>query len=145
MRSRNLTPYLLLCLFVMLSQFSFAALPNKALINKDGINAVDIETNTTAVPTKALTKKQIRKQSKKAKRQAKFQKRIAKIKKKLAAVDFNDPVRKWLWFGLAALAAAIAIGILNILISTTLLYKIAAFLGAVGVILLIVWAVKEFA
>lgn len=152
MRSRNFTPYLLLCLFVMLSQFSFAALPNKALINNEGINAIEVEANTTAVPTKALTKKQVRKQAKKAKKEARFEKRIAKFQKKMAAIDFNDPVKKWMWFAIFAGGAAIALSIIwrasitggGLGTGIGILSTLSWVLWLAATVFLVIWLVKMF-
>ena len=54
-----------------------------------------------------------------------------------AKIDFSDPVKKWMWFGIIALVAAIVTSALQLAFIPVMLY------GA-STIFFIVWAVKYF-
>jgi len=71
-------------------------------------------------------------------------KRMERMAKKLeriahrhgAEVDFNDPVDKWLWFGLFGLGIGIVVAILG-------LGGVGGLIGFLGVVCLVVWILKK--
>jgi len=124
------------------SQFSYAVAPNKALIEKEAVANEDVKSS------EALTKKELRKQKRVAKKQNRFKKWTAKLKKKLAAVDLNDPVKKWMWFWIFGWGAALILSILAVSIASGgiagggILSLVSGIAGLFGTISLIIWLVK---
>ncbi|MBR9920640.1 MAG: hypothetical protein GYB31_07350 [Bacteroidetes bacterium] len=108
-----------------------------------------------AATTVTLTKKQERKLAKMEKRMAKMEQRLAKDGKTMQDVDFNDPVKKWMWFWIFGWAAGIVIYIIGIAAITGSaftggfgIWAILSILGYLcwlfGSISLIIWLIKMF-
>jgi len=66
------------------------------------------------------------------------------LKKKFEDVDFTDPIDKWLWFGIAALAIGLAIALVGAILGSFggFFSYISGLFGLAGVIFLIIWLVK---
>lgn len=70
-------------------------------------------------------------------------KKIAKLQKRYgSAVDFNDPVEKWLWYGVVGCVAGL---VLSVLAAATggVLWGLSGLAWTVGVVCLIVWFLKR--
>ena len=100
---------------------SLAAVPNAEI----GTGLSNETVALAAKPTKA---------TKKAERIMKRLER--KLAKKGNAWDFDDPINKWLWFGLGGLGIAIVLGIVG-------LGGLAGLVGLAGVVCLVVWVLKH--
>ena len=57
-------------------------------------------------------------------------------------IDVEDPVRKWLWYGLFGIAIAIALSIIAFILSSGLFYRLSYVVGIAGIACLIVWLIK---
>ena len=101
----------------------------------------------------AVSTTTIEKQKNDLKKEFKMQKRMAKFEKlfQKAAVDFKDPVNKWMWFWIFGWGAAIVLSIVGAAAVTGLSagfgiwYLLASLCGLFGSISLIIWVVKKFA
>ena len=149
MKYIKFTFLLSLLLLISVNQNAFAIAPNKALIEK---KAVEAEKAENAVN---LTKKELRKQKRAAKKQARMEKWMNKLQKKLAAVDFNDPVKKWMWFWIFGWGAGLLLSIIAGAVATGGVFSggfgaayILALLGSLawifGTVSLVIWLVKQF-
>lgn len=91
-----------------------------------------------------LSKKQLKKQKRQAKRLEKWE---AIAKKKLQAydidIDLEDPVRKWLWFGLFGIAIAVSLSLIAFILNSSLFYRLSYVTGVAGVACLIIWFIKH--
>lgn len=91
----------------------------------------------------------IEKQKNDLKKEFKVQKRVAKFEKlfKKAGIDFQDPVEKWLWYGIFGCGAAVVLSILwrAGTASFGLLGALSSLLLLAGIICLVIWVVKKFA
>ena len=82
----------------------------------------------------------VEQQSSALKKEFKAQKKVAKLQKMLekAGIDFKDPVKKWLWFGLGLwLLSAVMWALPG-------LWYLAGLVSLAGTICIIVWLVKMF-
>lgn len=91
------------------------------------------------------------------KKQVRTQKRIAMVQKYLAknmakkAIDFKDPVNKWLWFGVFGWGAGLVLWILAAAVTTGGGFLGGGFLGLLaslawlfGTVAFVIWLVKKF-
>lgn len=92
-----------------------AATSSKAVKEKPAMSAKDLVEK--AFPTDVeLTPKQLKKKAKLEKAITKVQKRVDKINAKRAlkgkaAIDFSDPVKKWMWFWILGWGAGLILAI----------------------------------
>jgi hypothetical protein len=94
---------------------------------------------TTLVTSSEATTINIEKQKTELKKEFKKQKRAEKLAKFLAkaGIDFQDPVEKWLWFGIIGLLGGIVLG-------WTVLWALGGLVSAAGFVCIVIWAVKKF-
>lgn len=109
------------------------------------------------VTTHALTKTEAKAIQKAEKKQVRTQKRIAVVQKFLAknmakkAVDFKDPVNKWLWFGVFGWGAGLVLWIIAASVVSGGGFLGGGFLGLLaslawlfGTVAFVIWLVKKF-
>jgi hypothetical protein len=110
-----------------------------------------------AVAAHPLTKAEAKSIQKAEKKQVRTQKRIALVQKYLAknmakkAVDFKDPVNKWLWFGVFGWGAGLVLWIIAAAVVTGGGFLGGGFLGLLaslawlfGTVAFVIWLVKKF-
>lgn len=115
------------------------------------------EKKITLVESKTLTKSEAKAIQKLERKEAKNQKRLALVQKMMMknyakkAVDFKDPVNKWLWFGVFGWGAAFVLWILAAALVTGggflgggFLGLLASLVGLFGTISFVIWLVKKF-
>ncbi len=109
-------------LLLVMGTFMFTQ-PVGAIISSTNASATTIEQQSSAL-----------------KKEFKGQKKTAKLQKMLekAGIDFKDPVKKWLWFGLALWLAS------AVMWALPAIWTLAGIVGLAGTICIIVWLVKEF-
>ena len=109
------------------------------------------------VASHTLTKAEAKLIQKAEKKQVRTQKRIAVVQKFLAknmakkAVDFKDPVNKWLWFGVFGWGAGLLLWIIAAAVVTGGGFLGGGFLGLLaslawlfGTVAFVIWLVKKF-
>ena len=101
------------------------------LLSQTALATVLVKKSENSMLTSTVQQKQLKKQFAQ-------EKKVARAERFLAhhAVDFNDPVQKWLWYGLVGIGASIVLGILSI-------SWLAGIAGLLGVICLVIWLVKQ--
>lgn len=116
---------------------------------KEGLNS---EITTAASPKEA--KKLHKQELKKQKKSAKIAKKIEKMQDKIArkGVDFDDPVKKWMWFWIFGWGASLVLSILAAALFTStlgggfggaaILWLLASLAGLFGTVSLVIWLVK---
>lgn len=144
MKIRNLVVTVLAALFV---QFGFAINTVNNTLAGNGV-ALPIELATghgmTRTEAKAIQKAE--------KKQVRTQKRIALVQKYLAkkmakkAIDFKDPVNKWLWFGVFGWGAGLVLWIIAAGVSSGfgLIGVLASLAWLFGTVSFVIWLVKKF-
>lgn len=149
MKIRNLVVTVLAALFV---HAGFAINTVNNTVAGSGV-ALPIELATghgmTRTEAKAIQKAE--------KKQVRTQKRIAMVQKYLAknmakkAIDFKDPVNKWLWFGVFGWGAGLVLWILAAAVTTGGGFLGGGFLGLLaslawlfGTVAFVIWLVKKF-
>jgi hypothetical protein len=103
----------------------------------------------TAVESKTLTKAETKAIQKLERKEVRQQKRIAMVQKMMGknmakkAIDFQDPVNKWLWFAIFGFGIAI---VLSILVSAGGwgLWWLAYLAGIFGTVAFVIWLLKKF-
>jgi hypothetical protein len=114
-----------LSLLVILAVWLFAVPAHAIIVPK---------TTTAASPS-------IEQQKKDLKKEFKAQKRLAKMERILKrAIDFNDPVEKWMWFWIFGWGIAV---VLSTFLWSSVVYLPGLFWAA-GTVCLIIWIVKKF-
>lgn len=77
-------------------------------------------------------------------RSARLEKRLHRTEKRLnrfgkrygaSEPDFNDPVRKWLWFGLIGLGLAVVFSLIS--------FGLAGLVGFAAIVCLVIWIIKR--
>lgn len=138
-----------LTLLLTILMFGFSAMAT---------SAVTISTTTTA---STVSEKKSDFSVAKTKIIEKFQQKIAKKLQKAnpnPGVDFKDPVKKWLWYGLTGWVAAVALYIVSAVVgvgSVTagtgaglglagILGLIGGLVGLAGTVCFVIWLVKKF-
>ena len=144
MKIRNLVVTVLVALFV---QIGFAINTVNNTMAGNGV-ALPIELATghgmTRTEAKAIQKAE--------KKQVRTQKRIALEQKYLAkkmakkAIDFKDPVNKWLWFGVFGWGAGLVLWIIAAGVSSGfgLIGVLASLAWLFGTVSFVIWLVKKF-
>ena len=142
MKRKTLTLFLALA---VICQSGLAVNSVKNLVPGNGI-----EQQISTVKSKTLSKAEARSIQKAERKEFRTQKRIAFVQrimaKKMAknAIDFKDPVNKWLWFAIFGFGAAL---LLTILVGSTysggiaILASLAWLFGAVA---FVIWLVKKY-
>ncbi len=71
------------------------------------------------------------------KRLHRTEKRLNRLSKRYAAAgpDFNDPIQKWLWFGLIGLGLALVFSLVS--------FGLAGLVGFAAIVCLVIWIVKR--
>lgn len=149
MKIRNLVVTVLVALFV---QIGFAINTVNNTLAGNGV-ALPIELATghgmTRTEAKAIQKAE--------KKQVRTQKRIAVVQKYLAknmakkAIDFKDPVNKWLWFGVFGWGAGLVLWIIAASVVSGGGFLGGGFIGVLaslawlfGTVSFVIWLVKKF-
>lgn len=72
------------------------------------------------------------------KRLHRTEKRLSRLSKRYGAVgpDFNDPIEKWLWFGLIGLGLALVV-------FSLVSFGLAGLVGFAAIVCLVIWIVKR--
>lgn len=136
----------------LISQISFSINSVKNNLPGNGISVpVDLLSGHT------LTKAEAKVIQKAEKKQVRTQKRIAVVQKFLAknmakkAIDFKDPVNKWLWFGVFGWGAGLVLWIIAAAVVTGGGFLGGGFLGLLaslawlfGTVAFVIWLVKKF-
>ena len=97
------------------------------------VGAITSSTNASATTVEQQTSA-LKKEFKAEKKAAKLQKMLEKV-----GIDFKDPVKKWLWFGLALWLASVVLGVI-----VPGSWYLAGLVGLAGTICIIYWLIKEF-
>jgi len=122
----------ILCFFAISFQAN-AFTPTNQVTSEQEISKT-IETYTTVLDKKKGAKRFLKVKAK----AAKF---ISKAAEKLD-IDLKDPIRKWLWYGLIALGAAVILYVLAALLTSSIVYWI-AYLASVGSsVCFLIWLLK---
>lgn len=145
---------LLLLTFVLTLVVQMAFSINKVENTLPG-NGMALPVNMVAAHT--LTKDEAKAIQKAEKKQVRTQKRIAVVQKYLAknmakkAIDFKDPVNKWLWFGVFGWGAGLVLWIIAAAVVTGGGFLGGGFLGLLaslawlfGTVAFVIWLVKKF-
>ena len=116
-----------------------------------------VEKKISLVESKTLTKTEAKAIQKLERKEARSQKRLAIVQKLMMknaskkAVDFKDPVNKWLWFGVFGWGAAFVLWILAAALVTGggflgggVLGLLASLVGLFGTVSFVIWLVKKF-
>ncbi|MEP7268859.1 MAG: hypothetical protein ABI844_14625 [Saprospiraceae bacterium] len=141
--------------FLSIILISVLAIQSSFAVNSVGksLPTNGIERQISMVESKTLSKAEARSIAKEERKQAKVQKRVAMVQKMMTknmankAVDFHDPVNKWLWFAVFGWGASIVLWILAAALITGgygiigLLASLAALFGTVA---FVIWLVKKF-
>lgn len=149
MKIRNLVVTVLAALFV---HAGFAINTVNNTVASNGV-ALPIE----LVTGHGMTRTEAKAIQKAEKKQVRTQKRIAMVQKYLAknmakkAIDFKDPVNKWLWFGVFGWGAGLVLWILAAAVTTGGGFLGGGFLGLLaslawlfGTVAFVIWLVKKF-
>ena len=136
---------------VLLVQLSLATNTVANLVPGNGV-----EKKISMVNSKALTKAEAKEIQKIERKQVRTQKRIGMVQKfmtkKMAknAVDFQDPVNKWLWFGVFGWGAGLLLWIIAAAVVTGGGFLGGGFLGLLaslcwlfGTVAFVIWLVKK--
>lgn len=145
----------ILALFVAVTLLSSTAFSTNSVKNLLPGNGKELQIST--LTAKTLTKMEARAIQKAEKKQVRTQKRVALVQKMLAknmakkAVDFKDPVNKWLWYAVFAWGASIVLWILAAALITGtgflgggILGLLASLVALFGTVAFVIWLVKKF-
>ncbi len=113
-----------------------------------------VEKKISLVESKTLTKTEAKAIQKLEKKEARNQKRLGMLQKMMVkkmhknAVDFKDPVNKWLWFGIFGWGAGLLLSILSWSVVTAggfgVLWLLASLAYLFGTVSFVIWLVKKF-
>ncbi len=149
----NLKGVILFLSFAMISTTAWGIpLNEKKLKSEDQIETVEINATTS----QAVTKADVRAMKKMERKEQRMNKRLAWLNKKLvkkygedAAIDFDDPVKKWMWFWIFGWAGGLLLWILSWTVLTSGgigSFGVLGLLGSLawlfGTVCLVIWLVK---
>lgn len=113
-----------------------------------------MEKKISMVESKTLTKAEAKAIQKIEKKEARNQKRLGMLQKMMVkkmhkkAVDFKDPVNKWLWFGILGWGAGLLLSIISWSVVTAggfgVLWLLASLAYLFGTVSFVIWLVKKF-
>ena len=140
----KLLPFIL-CLFISSSVFG---LPRNGTLENDEAISVSIDDfNKRAVSSKKMAKKAEKRKKKIAKIKKKFGKIQEKLKRKniRAAIDFGHPVDKWLWYGVTAFVASLALWLIARILVFSVFSYLSYLAGLAAAIFFFIWLYNVFA
>lgn len=129
----------------MISQSGYAVNTVKNLVPGNGI-----EQQISLVKSNALSKAEAKSIQKLERKEFKAQKRLAMVQrfmaKKMAhkAIDFQDPVNKWLWFGVFGWGAGLLLWIIAGSVFSGGIGLLASLCWLFGTVAFVIWLVKKF-
>lgn len=148
---------LLFLSMVFVSMTAWGVPMTEKTASSDNEEKMEIASTSSKAMTKAEIKqmrKEVRQQKKIERRQRIFEKVIAKKMEKYGTIDFNDPVKKWMWFWIFGWGAGLLLTIIGAAAFTGSVWG--GGVGAAGVIIsllgwlawlfgtvsLVIWLVK---